>query len=273
MNTTELQILLTNDDGIDSPGLWAAAEALSELGYVWVAAPREQSSGAGRSMPSTSDGRITAQTLTVHGVEWTVHAVGGTPAQTVQHAILEIIGRKPDLVVSGINYGLNLGNGITVSGTVGAAMESASFGIPSLAISLDVAKEYHLSHSREIDFQVAGHFTRYFARTLLAGGLDPRMQVLKVEVPYAATTETPWQVTRLGLARYYLPDLPQRATPEAPASMGYRMETDMSLFPPDSDVHVVLAQGQVAVTPLTLDLTAQVDFKTLAENIRRSQGG
>jgi 5'-nucleotidase len=75
------QILLTNDDGINSPGLWVAAEALSSLGYVWVAAPREQSSGMGRSMPSSSDGIITTQTLKVHDNEWTIYAVGGTPAR------------------------------------------------------------------------------------------------------------------------------------------------------------------------------------------------
>ncbi len=84
----DIQILLTNDDGINSPGLWSAAEALSVLGYVTVAAPREQSSGMGRSMPSTSDGIISEQKLVVHDVEWTIYAVGGTPAQAVQHAIL-----------------------------------------------------------------------------------------------------------------------------------------------------------------------------------------
>ena len=85
------QILLTNDDGIKSPGLWAAAEALSALGYVTVAAPREQSSGTGRSLPLSSDGVISPETVTVHGKDWTVYAVGGTPAQAVLHGILDIV--------------------------------------------------------------------------------------------------------------------------------------------------------------------------------------
>ena len=90
------QILLTNDDGIQSPGLWAAAEALSDLGYVTVAAPREQSTGTGRSLPSTSDGIIRAEVLRVCGKDWTVYAVGGTPAQAVLNRILENkIGREP----------------------------------------------------------------------------------------------------------------------------------------------------------------------------------
>ncbi|TAK14628.1 MAG: 5'/3'-nucleotidase SurE [Anaerolineae bacterium] len=261
------QILLTNDDGIDSPGLWAAAEALSEIGYVWVAAPREQSSGAGRSMPSTSDGRITPQLLTVHGKDWTVYAVGGTPAQTVQHAILEIMGGPPALVVSGINYGLNLGNGITVSGTVGAAMEAASHGIPALAVSLETAKEYHLSYSREIDFRPAAYFTKYFAERLLNGMPDPEVQVLKIEVPVEASADTPWEIARLASTRYYLPDPPIRGNLSDPGAMGYLLESNLNLFPEDSDVFVVLAKKKVAVTPLTLDMTAPVDFRKLKQDL------
>ena len=120
------QILLTNDDGILSPGLWAAAASLSKLGFVTVTAPREQSSGAGRSLPSTSDGTIQEQRVQVNGQAWTVYSIGGTPAQTVLHGIYEVMPAKPDLVVSGINYGENVGTGVTISGTVGAAMEAAS---------------------------------------------------------------------------------------------------------------------------------------------------
>jgi 5'-nucleotidase len=83
------RILLTNDDGILSPGLWAAAAALSTLGFVTVVAPREQSSGMGRSLPKTSDGIIEERKVQVSGQEWTVFAVGGSPAQAVLHAVLE----------------------------------------------------------------------------------------------------------------------------------------------------------------------------------------
>lgn len=222
-------------------------------------------------MPATSDGRISRQTLQVHDKEWTVYAVGGSPAQTVQHAILEIITGKPDLVVSGINYGLNLGTGVTISGTVGAAMEGAAHGIPSLAISLDTDKQYHLSHSREIDFQTAAHFTRYFAGRLLAGGFDTAVQILKVEVPHGASPDTPWEVARLATARYYVPQVPPRGGPDEPQSLGYTMETDLSLFPRDSDVFVVLGKKRVAVTPLTLDMTAPVDLETLAARLADAQ--
>ena len=128
-------ILFTNDDGIQSPGLWAAVEALDPLGDLLVVAPREQQSGTGRSLPVTSEGRIYKQARRINGHELTVYAVDGTPAQAVQHGILELAPRLPSLVVSGINYGENTGNGVTISGTVGAGLEAASLGIPALAVS------------------------------------------------------------------------------------------------------------------------------------------
>src|SRR5689334_6281258 len=186
-------ILLTNDDGIRSPGLWTAASELSKLGFVTVVAPREQASGMGRSLPSTSDGIIYKEQMQVNGQEWTVYSVGGSPAQAALHGILEIAPQKPDLVVSGTNFGENVGYGITISGTVGAAMEAASLGIPSLAVSLQTETHYHLTHSVEVDFQTAGHFTAYFAKRLLEGQLPKEVHLMKVEVPTGATPETEWQ--------------------------------------------------------------------------------
>lgn len=268
MPQTKPQILLTNDDGIESPGLWAAAEALSEIGYVWVAAPRDQASSTGRSMPLSSDGRITVKQMVVHGQEWTVHAVGGTPAQTVQHGILEIIGTKPDLVVSGINYGLNVGFGITISGTVGAAMEGAAFGVPSLAMSLETDVEHHFSHSQEIDFSTSAHFTKYFAQRLLDPTLGLASRFIKVDVPCDATPETPWHITRLSPDRfYYIPSF-QRESWDEPFKMPYNAYTDFSNFVPDSDVYVVMVDRQVSVTPLTLDMTAKISFEEMDRKMR-----
>ena len=104
-------ILLTNDDGIDSPGLWAAAHALDSVGEVVVAAPRQQYSGAGRSLPSSSDGVIETRSIHFNGKDWKAYAMGGSPAQVVLHGILEILPRLPDLVVVGINFGENIGSG------------------------------------------------------------------------------------------------------------------------------------------------------------------
>ena len=122
MNVKKPQILLVNDDGILSPGLWAAAEALSSLGFVTVAAPRVQHSGAGRSLSNDADGKVVPTTLKIGSQEWICYAVGGSPSQSVQIGIHAILKGLPDLVVSGINYGENPANDVTMSGTVGAAL-------------------------------------------------------------------------------------------------------------------------------------------------------
>ncbi len=263
------KILLTNDDGINSPGLWAAAEALSSLGYVWVAAPREQSSGMGRSMPPNSDGIITTQSLTIHGKQWTTYAVGGTPAQTVQHAILEIMPERPDLVVAGINYGTNFGTGVTISGTVGAALEGASHETPSLAVSLETEHKYHWSNSTDVDFSAAAYFTALFANKLLTHKFPEDMNVLKVEVPSDATAQTPWLMTRLSKLRFYLPTAPARKSWEESGSTGYEQVPDTSIFAKDTDVYAVVAERKVAVTPVSIDMTSRVDLKELEKELRQ----
>ncbi len=261
-------ILLTNDDGIRSPALWAAAEALAEIGFVTVAAPREQSSGAGRSMPITSDGKLVEEQVEIRGKKWKVYAVGGSPAQAVQHGILELMPRQPDLVVSGINYGENLTTGITVSGTVGAALEAASFGVPALAISLEVPAEHYFSHSEAIDFSVAKYFTAYFARVLLDIKLLADVDVLKVDIPADATETTEWCITRLSRQKYYVPVVSPRAQLEDPGSIQFEIQLDRDKLEPDSDVYALRIDRKVSVTPLSLDITSRVDFMELETQLK-----
>lgn len=262
------QILLTNDDGIRSPGLWAAAASLSELGFVTVAAPRNQSSGMGRSLPNTSDGIVHEERVQVNGQEWSVFAVGGSPAQAVLHGVLEVLKFKPDLVVSGINYGENVASGITISGTVGAAMEAASLGIPALAVSLETDSKYHLSYSEEVNFSVAAGFAKFFARLLLEKKFPPDVDLLKVDVPWDATPETPWQLTRVSRQRYYEPVAPERRLWSEPALIGYRQAGRLEDEPPDTDVYVLRKKRWVSVSPLSLDLTSRVDFGQLDRLMR-----
>jgi 5'-nucleotidase len=259
----EPQILLTNDDGIGSPGLWAAAQALSELGFVTVAAPREQASGSGRSMPPSSDGKIRQEEVKVGGQPWQVFAVGGSPAQAVQHALLELMPAKPDLVVAGINYGENVTTSVTISGTVGAAMEAASFQIPALAVSLETDRENHFSYSELVDFEVAAGFARQFAAILISGLSMADVDLLKVDVPSDATARTPWRVARLERGRYYLPRGPERERLDLPGSVDYEVAEDPSDFTPGSDAYILRVKREVAVTPLSLDLTSRVDLDDL----------
>jgi 5'-nucleotidase len=268
MDMKRSQILLTNDDGIRSPGLWAAAAALARLGYVTVTAPRCQSSGMGRSLPSTSDGIIQEEQVRVNDQVWSVFAVGGSPAQSVLHGALEVMKQMPDLVVAGINYGENIGSGVTISGTVGAAMEAASLGIPALAVSLEADSKYHLSYSDEVNFSVAANFTQRFARLLLEKKLPADANLLKVDVPWDATVETPWQLTRVSKQRYYEPVAPSRKSWSEVGTIGYRERGSLENEPEDTDVYALRKNRFVSVCPLSLDLTARVNFAELEELMR-----
>ena len=263
------QILLTNDDGIQSPGLWAAAEALSDLGFVTVAAPQQQSSGMGRSLPSSSDGIIRTKNMRVCGRDWIVHAVGGSPAQAVLHGILEIMPQPPDLVVSGINYGENVGTGVTISGTVGAAMEAASHGIPALAMSLETRREDHQSYSTDVNFSAAAWFTALFARLILERHFPQDVDILKVDVPARATKQTPWQVTRIARQRYYVPVLRERRSWEEPGVVDYEEAAILEDKYQGSDVYALRVQHEVSVTPISLDLTSRVDLGEIDHWLRK----
>lgn len=269
MPQSKPQILLTNDDGIRSPGLWSAAASLSNIGFVTVTAPRDQSSGMGRSLPNTSDGIIREERVQVNGQEWSVFAVGGSPAQAVLHGVHEVLKRKPDLVVSGINYGENVASGVTISGTVGAAMEAASLGIPALAVSLEAESKYHLSYSEDVDFSIAAEFTARFARLLLERKFPPDVNLLKVDVPSDAMVDTPWQLTRVSRQRYYEPIAPERKSWDEPGVIWYREAGKLDDEADDTDVYVLRKKRWVSVSPLSLDLTSRVDFGELDRLMRK----
>ncbi len=255
------QILLTNDDGIASPGLWAAAKALSALGFVTVAAPREQHSGAGRSVPAWSDGEIKPTQLMIGDQEWTCYAMGGSPAQSAQMGILQVLRRKPDLVVSGINYGENPSTDVTLSGTVGAALEAAASGIPALAVSLQLANEDYLGHSKDTDFSTAAFFTAKFAKVLLENKMPADVHALNVNVPIQATPQTPWRVTRLGRHSYFVAYL-KESNGESRIDAGPSPHPE-DLADPATDVHALRVSHMVSVTPLSLDLTSRVSLDDL----------
>lgn len=264
-----MHILLTNDDGIESPGLWAAAEALASLGELHVVAPHQQMSGSGRSLPSTSDGVIVMSKLHRNGHEFTGYGVRASPAQCVLHGLLEIAPERPALVVSGINYGENVGTSVTISGTVGAALEAAANGIPALAISLETDPKHHHDNSPLVDFSAAAHFTAYFARLMLANRLPDDVDVLKVDLPMDATPETPWKLTRISRTRYYEAVQPTRSAWDAPTRIPYRRLLDTQDVP-GTDAYTVRVEKQVSVTPMSLDMTSRVDMQALQEALTSS---
>jgi 5'-nucleotidase len=265
------RILLVNDDGLDSKGLWAAAQTLKDLGEVTVVAPSRQQSGVGRSCPSISTGRIEERECAFDHSMWKGYAVDGTPAQVVQHALLEIVPEPPDLVVSGINIGENIGDNIGVSGTVGAALEAASLGIPGLAMSLEVQHLRQLHDPNDMDFSVAAQFARMFAEMMLGRKLPVDVDVLKVDVPHDAAVDTPWQITRLA-ARYHHFDAPLKPRSDwnqKAETLFRRLDASQQPgLPDDSDAYVLQVHRRVSVTPLTLDFSSRIDPKLFESLIR-----
>jgi len=267
MKQDKKHILLSNDDGIDSPGLWAAAEALSDLGYVTVAAPRDHMSATGRGFARESDGRITRKKLTIKGQEWDVYAIGGSPSQSVTHGILEVVPQRPDLVVAGINFGENFATDVSYSGTVGAAIEAASLGIPALAMSQQIIYEDWDTLHPNVDFSAAAYFTRYFASILLEKSMPEDVDVLNVVVPDGATPQTPWKVTRLAKMRYFRPYVVRKGKPEDTGYITSNILKDEEI-PPDNDIYTVRVEKMVAVTPLSIDMTSRISTSFLDEMLR-----
>lgn len=261
-------ILLTNDDGIAARGLREAAQALSPLGEVWIVAPERQWSGASRSMLNTVSGRITPYPFNLNGVELPAFSVDATPVLTVIHATYEILPRRPDLVVAGINSGENVSTEVTVSATVGAALEAAAQGIPALAVSLAMEKayHYHAEGNHAAEYSGARAYTFRCARWLLEHALPFDVDVLNVNLPAGATPATPWRLTRLSRARYFIPTAPDRANGEG--RPGYEVLEDLSRVEPDSDIAALRLHRCVSITPLSLDLTARADFAALQEQMQ-----
>lgn len=255
-------ILVTNDDGIDSSGLWAAVAALLPLGEVAVVAPNRQWSGAGRSLPREVTGALTRADRTLGGQTVIAYAVDASPAQTVIHGLTEL-GYRPALLVAGINFGENLSTEVTISGTVGAALEGATYGVPSLAVSLEMPISAHLTGGNGTDYRTAASFTRRFAALLLRRRLPFDLDALNVNVPDDATPETPWRLTFLSRSRYFVPLAPDRENGHG--RPGYRHLADPAAAERGSDVWTLRVERQVSVTPLSLDLTSRMDFGAIED--------
>lgn len=257
-------ILLTNDDGYDSPGIIEMASVLVDDFDVYLVAPRDHYSGAGRSIPYGAsyrgEGSITTHRFELGGDKSVIaYAVHGSPAITVTHAMLEIVPRKPDLCISGINFGANVGLGLHYSGTIGAAMEAASFGVPSFAVSLELDDESVFSHegTREL-FTDAAHITRTLASAYLEKPLEMPFVCLNINVPLGATGETP--IVRTGQSRYNRWDWtrPEREDLTQPFQFTSGEATDAPVEE-GSDIHAVFVEKKIAVTPLTFLMQAPDD--------------
>jgi 5'-nucleotidase len=244
-----MKILITNDDGIRAPGLTALHAALRPLGEVLVIAPERPRSACGHAITLHKPLRLMPVELS-DGAEG--FAINGFPADCVALGVSEHLGGHPNLVVSGINLGPNLGVDMIYSGTVAAAREGAICGIPSVALSV---ASYGAS-----DFQPAAEFARYLAQAVLEHGL-PDGAFLNVNVPAAPTAQIEGvAVTRQSRINYDN-RIERRTDPRGGAYYwltGDRLDRSRQ---PDADAEAIEA-GRISVTPVRLDLT---DETMLAE--------
>jgi 5'-nucleotidase len=240
---TRPRILVTNDDGIESRGLLALKQALEAVGDVYVMAPATNQSAVGHSMTFMRPLRVRERALDDGSTGW---SVDGSPTDAVSVAFLGYFGFGFDLVASGINYGSNLGDDITYSGTVGAAMEAVLSGCPAFAMSQE--------WSTDPDFELAGRVAETVARNILEHGLGEG-ELLNVNTPARAAAEpAEIELTRMG-KRVYQDKLLERLDPRGVPYYWFGGPPPTGVSEPGTDFHAV-SEGRVAITPIKLDLTA-----------------
>jgi 5'-nucleotidase len=236
------RILVTNDDGIGSPGISVLVRAMSGLGEITVVAPEREMSGISHAL-------TLAQPLRMREVEEKWYSVSGTPTDCVYIGVVKLMGGKVDLVVSGINSGANLGEDVHYSGTVAGAIEGSIFGIPAIAFSQ--------VPNLDMDLGEAAGFSTEIAKAVLADGIGPQ-KMLNVNFPPPPAKGV--KLTRLGYHPF------ERSVQENvdPRGNRYYWIGGKEVFMeqnPDADMQAV-RDGYVSVTPLQLDLT---DAKALRE--------
>ncbi len=252
-------ILVTNDDGVKAPALVYLKNALAAIGDVVVLAPDNNWSAAGHSKTMHKPLRLATSTLADGSPAFTTN---GAPSDCVALAMLGAVGTKPDLVVSGINEGHNLGSDVTYSGTVAAAIESVIHHTPAIAISTCGS---HRATEAGVElaqiWQVAARVAADLARQVLDRGLAP-FTLLNANVPCRPVAEIGGPVLcRLG-TRIYEDELVVRDDPRGRPYYWFGGMIPHGIADPGTDIAAVQA-GQIAITPINLDMTDYQTLKTL----------
>jgi 5'-nucleotidase len=242
-----MHILVTNDDGVNAPGLLALVQAMRELGSVSVLAPDRNWSASGHVKTLERPLRV-KDAILADGSR--AFASDGAPSDCVALALLGFTETPIDLVVSGINGGANLGHDLTYSGTVTAAMEAAIGGVPGVAISLDTSPQIEGA----LNFGPAAAIARQVVANVFENGL-PSGVLLSVNVPYLPLDKIKGvQITRQGL-RLYRDQLVRRLDPRGRPYYWIGGEAPSGVPDEGTDIGA-LADGYVSVAPIQLDLTA-----------------
>ena len=250
-----MKALISNDDGITASGILASKKAVENLCDTYVIAPETQQSGIGHALTLYNPLRVNEHVLRDGSIGY---GVSGTPTDAVTLALFEIMDEKPDIMISGINTGFNIGKAeLTTSGTLGAAMEAASFGIPTIAISQEVTSDdiKFENGEIEIDFDFAGKMLHKLAKIVLKKGLPEGVDLLNVNVP-ANPSDDEFEVAKLG-KRMYCPVVHRRLDPRGKPY--YWIDGDPFDFDePGSDGYELQRAQKTTITPLQLDMTSGI---------------
>ncbi len=252
---TQPVILISNDDGIRAPGIQALKKIFQELGDIWVVAPEFEQSAKSHSISLHDPLRFKK-----YGEQ--EFSVTGTPSDAVYCGIHSIMPRKPDLVVSGINSGPNLGNDVIYSGTVAAAMEGAMFGHRAIAVSLCLPEHQDKLQGKNLDYSIAAGVTRDLALACLKQPIQPGI-TLNVNVPYSEKPIKEIKVCRLGHTDW-ASSVHERKDPRGKRYYWIGGERTGSDGIAESD-NEAIAAGYISVTPLHYDLTAHRAFQFIRE--------
>ena len=254
---SNMRILITNDDGVNSSGLMAAKRAVENLGKIDVVAPATQQSGIGHAFTLFEPIRV-SETILSDGSE--AFSVSGTPTDAVILGIYEVTDKKPDLVISGINIGENLGKSeLTTSGTISAAMEAAIHNIPSIAVSLQVTHgdiKFHDGHV-EVDFRHATKILNIVAQKVIKNGLPIGVDFINLNIPSHPSSDK-IKITRLG-KKMYTTHIKKRLDPRGRPYYwidGYSIENDEY----GTDIHVLKEERCASITPISLDYTSNMEL-------------
>jgi 5'-nucleotidase len=256
-----VRILLTNDDGVHAEGLLALKQAVDSLGEVVIVAPDRPRSACGHSITLHKPLRVLPAKLADGSPAF---STSGTPSDCVSLALMEVLrDRRPDVVISGINHGPNLGWDLTYSGTVSAAMEAAIMGLQSISVSvawrLERMVEEEEGPAPPIDFAPAGRFVADLLRRLASHPL-PVHSMLNVNVP--ASRPTGVEITRQGIRRYP-GKVEKRLDPMGRTYYWLGGDSPEDTMEEGTDVKAV-AEGRISVTPIQLDLTDYPLLKQMA---------
>jgi 5'-nucleotidase len=256
MTENKQLILLVNDDGILSPGLKALAEALSDLGEVLIVAPNEQQTSMGRAYPIGERlGVIEKMPEELFGQGIEAYSVIASPAYCVAYAVMEIAHRKPDLCISGINYGENLGKTLSYSGTVGAALQAADFGIPSIAMSRPTKLSEINGDYADLDWTYAKSVIRFWAKKVIEEGMPKGAPILNINVPEFSSEPDVFKYTVQSKEDMFLFEKSEKRDFSKPFKLHSKKRDDFKDVERNSDIWAVCVEALTSVTPIACDYT------------------